>query len=98
MTKAAVGLKDELKNAIPATAFYGVSILLMFVFEELVPSGPCTPGPALLVMLVLPVASFVLLIFNLIQRFRDGEFNKLVILIHLLVFTVFMLLYAQDMF
>ncbi len=96
MTRETVRLKDEFKNAIPATVGYVLSILAFFILNRLVPSGPCTPGPGFLILFVLPVVSFVLLIYNLIQRFRGGEPNKLVIWIHLLVCSALVVLFMQG--
>ncbi|AHM63199.1 hypothetical protein D770_24770 [Flammeovirgaceae bacterium 311] len=97
MTRETVRLKDEFKHAIPATVGYVLSIVAFFILNRLAPSGPCTPGPGILILVVLPVISFVLLIYNLIQRFRSGEPNKIVIWIHLLVFSAFLVLFMQDL-
>lgn len=71
-----------LKRTTLTLSYYVISLTLLFLVNDLYPSGPCTPGPAILIFMLLIPWSIVLLIRNIYVTSKVGRANALAMAIH----------------
>lgn len=76
----------------PTIAFYALFALIVFVLNKIAPSGPCTPGPGILLLLFLPIISIGLLVRNIFNALTKQTSNGRVILVHLVIMIFFITL------
>ena len=72
--------------------FYAVAFISIYILNEVSPSGPCTPGAGILLVILLPALSIVLLIYNINKTLKGNKMNKTPALIHfiaLLLMAIF---------
>ena len=66
-------IRRELKLVL----FYVVYILTTFLIDKALPSGPCTPGPGFLLLLLLVPISILLFLRDLYRYYIDPESSRL---------------------
>jgi hypothetical protein len=86
------------RNAVLPLTVYSALLLLMFMLEKIAPSGPCTPGPAVFIILFLPVACAGLLILDLAAiKFKDKS-RGLSLILNILALLIFIIIYLYYHF
>lgn len=83
-----------LKKAGFAILFYLVSIATVFALSQWSPSGPCTPGLAILGFLFLLFSSPCLFLLNLVRVLRGDKTNTAALVIHFIA-VIGLFLFAQ---
>jgi hypothetical protein len=83
-------------SALPTILFYAGFFGIAFYLNDVSPSGPCTPGLAVLFVLLLPFISVGLLIKNLIAIFIWKKPNHIAATLHLIVLAFIAILYFTS--
>jgi hypothetical protein len=85
--------KPLLKKVGLTLLFYSLAATSIYLLNKAEPSGPCTPGLGIMLLLLLPFISAVLFVVNSIKTYKGSKSNMLSAVIHLLVvigFIVFL--------
>ncbi len=86
-------MNPKIKNLLLTLLFYGIAFSLIFPFNYLFPSGPCTPGGILIVPITLPFFAFILFLINLWKyKYRDDRENIFSMIIHGSVLFLYLIL------
>lgn len=79
-----------MRKEIKWVLFYVVYIIAIIISDEMVPSGPCTPGLGFFLFMLLIPISAILLLKDLYKYYREPEKSRLYcILIHPIVWALF---------
>lgn len=82
--------------------FYIIAGLAIYFLENIVPSGPCTPGLGILALLLLPFISGILFAVNFVKRYKGQKEFGYSALMHFVVIVAFViylkLVWQQNMF
>jgi hypothetical protein len=73
-----------IKDALPSLGFYLIYIAVVALLEKLDPTGMCTPGVGMVLVLLLPLFSVTLLLKNAFQVFIFHQPQRTAMLLHLL--------------
>lgn len=88
-----IDFTDPATKAISKTIlFYVVALIILFILEKAMPSGPCAPGLGMLGFMALPFISAILLFLNVVKFFSGNRSSKIPGLIHLLFIIGYILL------
>jgi hypothetical protein len=79
--------KEEVVSASMTSLFYAVSIAMVFILENIAPSGPCTPGAGMFWLISLPFISSALLVKNLWKALISKKPSLLSAALHLIAAT-----------
>jgi uncharacterized membrane-anchored protein len=85
-----------IKNVGLTLLFYGAYALLVFVTDKNSPSGPCTPGIGIMLLLLLPFVSGILCLKKFIKARAGDTSNHVSAVIHLVVVAVFIILFKIN--
>ncbi len=85
------GFNGKTRNALFTGLSYAVYFVLALILENLSPSGPCTPGLGALLIMLWPFVIWLLLIIDIARFFRRKEVG-ISIMIHILMFLIFLIL------
>jgi hypothetical protein len=75
-----------LKNALFTIGFYFLLLIVSYFLDIISPSGPCTPGLGVAILLALPFISGMMLMINIFRYFLYKKELVSSIIIHLLIF------------
>nr|WP_322623375.1 hypothetical protein [uncultured Flavobacterium sp.] len=81
------------KHALLTLTFYFAAIVTAVAFNVTDLGGPCTPGSGIIVLLTLPIITFILFTINLIMYLLGKEQYKHSVTIHLCVLTVYLIVF-----
>ena len=88
-----MNLNDRtIRKAIWVMAFYTIAIPSAFVLYTLYPGGPCNPGLAVLIFILLLPANIVMLLVSLYKTFKIDQSYAILTFIHAIACTVFFVL------
>ena len=85
-----------LKNALFTIGFYFLLLIASYLLNIVSPSGPCTPGLGVAILLGLPFISGFLLAINIFRYFIYKKELIISILIHLLI-IISLLIYIKTL-
>ncbi len=77
------------KKVLVTILFYVIAGFVIFFLNEASPSGPCTPGPGILALLLLPVISAIRLVVNVVKVYQGNRSSRGSAMIHFVFLTGF---------
>lgn len=85
--------KKSRKHALLTFAFYVVAFLIAVTVNAIDPSGPHAFGGVIIVLLILPVITFILFTINLIMYLLGKEQHRPSVTIHLCMLAVYLIVF-----
>lgn len=71
--------------------FYLLAGLAIYFLDNIAPSGPCTPGPGIFALILLPLISGILFAINFVKRYKGQKEFGYSALIHFVVIVAFVI-------
>lgn len=68
----------------PTLLFYAVAAIVIYVLEQVSPSGPCTPGLGILSFFLLLIIILILLLRNIYLAIKVDKQNIVIVVLHII--------------